>query len=332
MQQRHLGRDGLAVSAIGLGAMGMSDFYGPADDATSEATINRALDLAVTLIDTADFYGNGHNEMLIGRAIRGRRDEVTLSVKFGAMRTPSGGFGALDGRPVAVRNSAAYSLRRLGVETIDLYTPARVDPTVPIEETVGAMSELVAQGYLRYVGLSEVDPDQVRRAHAVHPITAVQIEYSLWTRDIEAELLPVLRELGIGLVAYSPLSRGFLTGTIRTPDDLPPNDYRRHSPRFQAENFNKNVALVDTVKAVAERKRCTPAQIALAWVLSRGEDVVPIVGTRSSARLEENLGAIDVVLDAADLAQLDAVDAVSGDRYPGEQMRLVYTRRAPLAR
>ncbi len=283
MQQRQLGRQGLAVSAIGLGAMGMSDLYGGNDDASSEATINRALDLGVSLIDTADFYGSGHNEMLIGRAIRGRRDDVTLSVKFGATRTPDGGWETPDGRPVSVRNFAAYSLRRLGVDVIDLYTPARVDPATPIEETVGAIAELVSQGYVRYVGLSEVGPEQVRRAHAVHPITAVQIEHSLWTRDIEAELLPTLRELGIGLVAYSPLSRGLLTGAIQNLDGLSESDFRRSVPRFQGDNLAKNLALVETVKAVAQRKGRTPAQIALAWVLSRGQDVVPIVGTRSIA-------------------------------------------------
>lgn len=331
MQQRRLGSHGPLVSALGLGAMGMSGIYGATDDARSEATVRRALDLGVTLIDTADFYGSGHNEMLLGRALRGRRDEAVLSVKFGVTRTPDGGWGPPDGRPAAVKNFATMSLRRLGTDVIDLYTLARVDPSVPIEETVGAIGELIAGGYVRYAGLSEAGPDIVRRAQRVVPLAAVQIEYSLWTRDIEPELLPVLRELGIAVVAYSPLSRGLLGGTIRTLDDLAPNDFRRRAPRYQGENLAKNLALVEIVRALAAEKGITPAQLAIAWVLSRGEDVVPIPGTRDAGRLAENLAALDVRLGAEDLRRLDEAmppGAAHGERYAGPALDLVY-KRAP---
>jgi aryl-alcohol dehydrogenase-like predicted oxidoreductase len=325
---RKLGKSGLEVSAIGLGAMGMSGMYGPTDDARSEATIRHALDLGVNFIDTADFYGSGHNEMLIGRAIEGRRDEVILSVKFGALRTPDGGWGGHEARPVAMRNYLAYSLKRLRVDHIDLYTPSRVDRTVPIEEVVGAMAEMVEKGYIRHIGLSEAGPDEIRRANAVHPIAALQIEYSLWTRDIEAEVLPATRELGIATVAYSPLSRGFLSGQIRSPQDFAPGDFRRNTPRFQGENFARNLALVDAVRELTAKKGATPAQLAIAWVLSRGEDVIPIPGTRDPKRLEENLGALDVRLTPEDLRALDEVSpagAVAGDRYNAYQMDAVYT-------
>jgi aryl-alcohol dehydrogenase-like predicted oxidoreductase len=321
MQTRTLGP--LTVSALGLGCMGMSDFYGGRDDAESVATIHRALELGVTLLDTADAYGPGLNEELVGRAIAGRRDQVVLATKFGIVRDPDDpDRRGVDGRPAYVRSSAESSLRRLGVDHVDLYYQHRVDPDTPIEETVGAMAELVAEGKVRALGLSEAGPETIRRAHAVHPIAAVQSEYSLWSRDLEDAILPVLRELGIALVAYSPLGRGFLTGAIRSIDDLDADDYRRTSPRFQGENFQKNLDVVEVIARIAASKGVTPAQLALAWVLAQGDDVVPIPGTKRRSRLEENVGALDVELNASDLAEIgDALPAAAGARYPEAMMR-----------
>lgn len=327
MKYTTLGPDKFKVSSIGLGAMGMSDLYGKADEAQSIATIHRALDLGVNLIDTGDFYGMGHNEMLVGRAIKGRRDDAVLTVKFGALRDPAAGWIGVEGRAPYVKTFLAYSLKRLGVDYIDGYFPARINPQIPIEETVGAVAEMINAGYVKHIGLSEVNAEQVRRAHSVHPISFVEIEYSLWTRDIEPELLPVLRELGIGVLAYSPLSRGFLSGTIRTPEDFAPNDWRRGAPRFQGANFTKNLELVDRVRSIAERKGITPAQLALAWVLSKGDDIVPIVGTTKVHRLEENVASLDVRLDPKEIAEIEAAvpaSAVVGSRYATEQMGLVY--------
>jgi len=326
LQQRSLGGDGLAVSALGLGCMGMSDFYGGRDEAEAIATIHRALDLGVTFLDTADMYGVGANEELVGRAIRDRRDAVVLATKFGNVRGADGAFLGIDGRPAYVRQACEASLRRLGVETIDLYYQHRVDPKTPIEETVGAMARLVEQGKVRHLGLSEAAPATIRRAQAVHPITALQTEYSLWSRDPEDDILPTCRELGIGFVAYSPLGRGFLTGQITRFDDLDPDDSRRNQPRFQGENFQKNLDLVARVKEIAREKGCTPGQLALAWLLARGEDIVPIPGTKRRTYLEENVGALDVALTSEDLARIDAVaprDAASGERYPAQALQAV---------
>ena len=326
MEARSLGRQGLVVSAQGLGCMGMSEFYAGRDDAESVATIHRALDLGVTFLDTADMYGPWRNEELVGRAIRERRGEVVLATKFGNMRDEKGAFLGVNGRPEYVRACCEGSLKRLGVETIDLYYQHRVDRTVPIEETVGAMAELVRQGKVRYLGLSEASPATLRRAHAAHPISALQTEYSLWTRDPEDAVLPACRELGVGFVAYSPLGRGFLTGRFRTFEDLPEGDYRRNAPRFQGENFAKNLDLVTKVEEIAKEKGCTPAQLALAWLHAQGADVVPIPGTKTRARLEENAGALGVVLAADDLARIDAVapkGVAAGPRYPEMAMKAI---------
>ena len=302
MQMRTLGRQGLEVSALGLGCMGMSDFYGTRDDeAESVATINRALDLGVNFLDTADMYGTGKNEELVGRVVRERSEWVVVATKFGNMRAPDGAFLGVNGRPDYVRSACDASLQRLGLDVIDLYYQHRVDPEVPIEDTVGAMAELVAAGKVRYLGLSEAAPETIRRAHAVHPITAVQTEYSLWTRDVEADVLPTCRELGIGFVPYSPLGRGFLTGQIKSPDDLVEGDSRLSHPRFQGEAFQKNLDLAGSVAALAAEKGCSPAQLALAWVLAQGHDIVPIPGTKRRKYLEDNLGALDVELTSDEL-------------------------------
>jgi aryl-alcohol dehydrogenase-like predicted oxidoreductase len=320
MEQRRLGQQGLEVSALGLGCMGMSEFYGSGDDAESIATIRRALDLGVTLLDTADMYGRGANEELVGRAIADRRDEVVLATKFGIVRDPEDPAArGVNGRPEYVRRACDASLRRLRVEHIDLYYQHRVDPQVPIEETVGAMAELVEAGKVRFLGLSEASAETIRRAHAVHPISALQSEYSLWSRDIEEEVLGAIRELGIGLVAYSPLGRGFLTGAIRSPEDLAEDDFRRRNPRFQGENFKRNLELVEKVRELAAEHDCTPAQLALAWVLHQGEDIVPIPGTKRRRYLEENVAALEVRLSAEDLERIEEVaprGVAAGERYP----------------
>jgi aryl-alcohol dehydrogenase-like predicted oxidoreductase len=324
MDQRHLGRSGLVVSAIGLGCMGMSEFYGPTDDAESSATIQRALDLGVTMLDTADMYGVGRNEELVGRAIRGRREGVIIATKFGQVRAPNGERRGISGKPDYVKQACDASLKRLGVDTIDLYYQHRVDPNTPIEDTVGAMSELVREGKVRYLGLSEAAPATIRRAHKVHPIAALQTEYSLWSRDPENEILPTIRELGIGFVPYSPLGRGFLTGGIKSAQDLAADDFRRGTPRLASDNLGRNLDLVRKVEAMAKEKGCKPAQIALAWVLAQGDDIVPIPGTKRRTYLEENLGALKVQLSSADLDRLDRafpVGAAAGERYAEAGMR-----------
>jgi aryl-alcohol dehydrogenase-like predicted oxidoreductase len=326
MEKRKLGRQGLEVSALGLGCMGMSDFYGPTDDVESVATLHRAIELGVTFLDTADMYGPFKNEELLGRALRGRRGEVVLATKFGNRRSPDGAFLGVSGRPEYVREACDASLRRLGVDHIDLYYQHRVDPSVPIEDTMGAMAELVRAGKVRYLGLSEAAPATIRRAHAVHPVSALQTEYSLWTRDPEVEILKTLRELGIGFVPYSPLGRGFLTGRFRSPSDIPEGDWRRMNPRFQGENFRKNLELVERVTRIAQARGLTPAQLALAWVLGQGPDVVPIPGTRRRASLEENVAAVGVVLTPQELAQLDEAaprGIAAGTRYPEAGMKAV---------
>jgi aryl-alcohol dehydrogenase-like predicted oxidoreductase len=324
MQTRTLGTSGPTVSAIGLGCMGMSEFYGPSDETEAIAVIHRALELGVTFLDTADMYGPFTNEQLVGRALQGRRDDVVLATKFGIVRDPGGARLGVSGRPEYVREACDASLQRLGVEQIDIYYQHRVDPETPIEETVGAMGELVQQGKVRHLGLSEAAPETLRRACAVHPITALQTEFSLWSRDVEDAILPTCRELGVGFVAYSPLGRGFLSGAIRSIDDLAPDDFRRNAPRFQGENFERNLQLVDRVESLAADKAVTAAQLALAWVLAQGEDIVPIPGTKRLQRLEENVGAADVELTDDDLRQIaDALPDPAGLRYAEEQMSTV---------
>jgi aryl-alcohol dehydrogenase-like predicted oxidoreductase len=324
MEQRRLGMEGLTVPALGLGCMGMSDFYAGRDDAESVATIHRALDLGITFLDTADVYGPSTNEELVGRAIKGRRDEVVLATKFGNVRGPDGSWRGVNGRPEYVREACAASLKRLGVDYFDLYQQHRVDRAVPIEETVGAMAELVREGKVRYLGLSEAGPAAIRRAHAVHPISSLQTEYSLWTRDVEPEILPTCRELGIGFIAYSPLGRGFLTGRFQLLEDLAADDYRRHHPRFQAENFEKNLELVRRIEEIAREKRCTPAQLALAWLLARGPDIVPIPGTKKRKYLEENVGALGIALSEEDVRRIEDAappGVAAGLRYPEQALR-----------
>ena len=318
MKTRTLGRD-LIVSEIGLGCMGMSEFYGPGDEAESLATIHLALDLGVTFLDTADMYGPFTNEVLVGKAIAGQRERVVLATKFGNERLPDGTRVGINGTPDYVRKACDASLQRLGVAYIDLYYQHRVDKSTPIEDTVGAMAELVQAGKVKHLGLSEASPATIRRAHAVHPITALQSEYSLWSRDPEGELLETLWELGIGFVPYSPLGRGFLTGQFKTPEDIPEGDFRRNNPRFQGENFTRNLKLVEELKTMAQEKDATPGQLALAWVLSQGPDIVPIPGTKRTKYLRENVGAADVALTPEDLRRLDAIapkEAAAGERYP----------------
>jgi aryl-alcohol dehydrogenase-like predicted oxidoreductase len=327
MKALELGRSGLKVSAEGLGCMGMSEFYAGFDDAESVATIHRALELGITFFDTADVYGPHKNEELVGRAVKGRREEVVLATKFGIVRDPvNPQIRGVSGKPDYVKQCCEASLKRLGVDYIDLYYQHRVDPNTPIEETVGAMAELVQEGKVRYLGLSEAGPKTLRRAVSVHPIAALQTEYSLWTRDPEPEVLPTCRELGIGFVSYSPLGRGFLTGQFKKFEDLTADDYRRFSPRFQGENFQKNLDLVNRVEDIAREKDCQPSQLALAWVMAQGGDIVPIPGTKRRKYLEENVGALDIELNTDDLRRLDEVfpfGAAAGSRYPEHMMALV---------
>jgi aryl-alcohol dehydrogenase-like predicted oxidoreductase len=324
MQQRRLGQ--LQVSAIGLGCMGMSEYYSGRDQDEAVATIHRALDSGISLLDTADIYGVGANEELLGRAVRDRRGEAVVATKFGIVRKPNGDFVGISGRPDYVRSACDASLKRLGIEAIDLYYQHRVDPDTPIEDTVGAMAELVAAGKVRHIGLSEASPETIRRAHKVHPITALQSEYSLWSREPEADLLATVRELGIGFVAYSPLGRGFLTGQIKSVEELDADDWRRNVPRFQGENFQKNLDLVREVEAMANDKGCTPAQLALAWVLAQGDDIVPIPGTKRRKYLDENIAALELRLTAEEVERIDQVlppGLAAGTRYAAPQMRFL---------
>jgi aryl-alcohol dehydrogenase-like predicted oxidoreductase len=329
VQDRQLGTTGPQVSALGLGAMGMSDMYGPADETESIATIHAALDSGITLIDTGDFYGMGHNEMLVGRALKDRdRDQVAISVKFGAQRGPGGDWLGYDARPAAVKTALAYTLRRLGTDHIDIYRPARLDPNVPIEDTISAIKEMIEAGYVRHVGLSEVGVDTIRRAHAVHPIADLQIEYSLASRGVEEKILPTLRELGIGLTAYGVLSRGLFSG--HWTKERTGRDFRGASPRFQGENLDHNLKLVEALREIADSKAISVAQLAIAWVLSRGTDIVPLVGARRRERLSEAIGALDVELSQADLDQIEETlpaGAVAGDRYPPAQMKMLDSER-----
>jgi aryl-alcohol dehydrogenase-like predicted oxidoreductase len=327
MQTRHLGKGGPLVSALGLGCMGMSEFYGPGDETESIATIHRAVELGIAFLDTADIYGIGDNEELVGKAIRDIRDQIFLATKFGIVRSKSDpALRGVNGSPEYIRGACDASLKRLGVDVIDLYYQHRVDPNTPIEDTVGALSGLVKAGKIRYIGLSEAGAATIRRAHAVHPIAALQTEYSLWTRDPEDQILATTRELGIAFVAYSPLGRGFLTGQIKRVEDFAPDDYRRTSPRFQGENFQKNLDLVERVEAIAKEKKCTPGQLALAWLLAQGEDIIPIPGTKRRKYLEENAGALEAKLTPDDLRRIDEVaphGAASGLRYPEQMMAAV---------
>ena len=327
MLSRQLGKNGPTISALGLGCMGMSDFYGPADRSESIATIHAALDAGVTLLDTGDFYGMGHNELLLHEALAGRRREnVFIAVKFGALRSPDGNFIGFDGRPEAVKTSLAYTLKRLGTDYIDLYQPARIDPTVPIEETVGAISEMVKAGYVRHIGLSEVGADAIRRAHAIHPISWLQIEYSLLSRGIEDDILPTVRELGIAVTAYGVLSRGLLSGHWSKERSEQAQDFRGHLPRFSGENLDRNLSLVEALRLIAQEQSATVAQVAIAWVLSRGNDIVPLIGARRRDSLNEALGALDLHLSEDDLARIEAavpLDAVAGDRYDAGQMAML---------
>jgi aryl-alcohol dehydrogenase-like predicted oxidoreductase len=332
MLTRQLGKNGPTVSALGLGCMGMSDFYGPADREESIATIHAALDAGITLLDTGDFYGMGHNELLLHEALSGRRrEDAFIAVKFGALRSPDGKFIGFDGRPEAVKTALAYTLQRLGTDYIDLYQPARLDPAVPIEDTVGAIAEMVKAGYVRHIGLSEVGADTIRRAHAIHPITWLQIEYSLLSRGIEDEILPTVRELGIAVTAYGVLSRGLLSGHWSKERSETAQDFRRHLPRFSGENLDRNLLLVEALGSIAQEQKATAAQVAIAWVLSRGDDIVPLIGARRRNRLQEALGALELHLSEDELARIEAAipsDAVAGERYDAGQMAMLDSERS----